>query len=170
MADFENTDDRDNLTTEELRGRVRDALEDHAGLDADDINVHVENGVVRLIGRVGTESEQRVAEHIVTDVLGIMSVSNELVVDSMRRAESPMDMEEHLEDEDAHSDLLLGDRALPFQPEAEHLAENLEGQLYGTTDVGASIADGVPYIPPESPTPEGLGGTDATPGSYGEDH
>ena len=168
--DYENIDDRDDLSDAELRGAVRDRLSEHRGIDADDIVVRVEGGVVHLSGRVGTESELRVAEHIVTDVLGISDVENELVVDSLRRAESPEAIDDHNASEDAHSGLLLGDRAVPLSPEAEHLEENRDARLFGTTDVQNAIAEGTAWTPPESPTPEGMGGTESSPGAYGEDH
>lgn len=154
--DFENSDDIGNLAPEELRERIREALHAHAALDINDITVHVEKGVVRLIGRVGTASEARVAEHVVTDQLGIVGVRNELVVSNSHRNDSPEDIDEHLADEERTADLLLGDRAVPFSDEAGHFADDVEADIVGTTDAGRAIADGVPYIPPESPTPEGF--------------
>jgi len=168
--DFEDIHSIENLGDDELRELVRDHLKAHNLLDVDDINVHVEKGQVRLIGRVGTEGEQRVAERVLTDVLGIQNVSNELMVDPIRRAVSPEDIDDHLNDEDRTEGLLLGDRPVPLSPEAELQNEDLDARLVGTTDVGKSIEEGTAWIPPESPTPEGLGGTDATPGSFGEDH
>ena len=168
--DFEDIHDIDDLSDDELRELVRDHLAATNAVDVDDINVHVENGRVRLIGRVGTETEQRIAERVLTDTLGLEDVSNELMVDPIRRAESPEDIDAHLADEDEHAGLLLGDRPVPLSPEAEHLHEDLDSHLFGTTDVGKSIAEGTAWIPPESPTPEGLGGTDATPGSLSDDH
>jgi hypothetical protein len=153
--DYENIDDLDHLSTDELRERIEMALRGHSGLDGTLITVHVENGLVRLIGRVGTSSEARVAEHIVTDQLGIVSVRSELIVDSLRRVESPEAIDDHLVDEERHSDLLLGDKAVPYSDEAAHLADNLEGEVYGTTDMQRAVEGGVPYLPPESATPEG---------------
>jgi len=168
--DFEDLHSIENLGDDELRELVRDHLKAHNLLDVDDINVHVEKGQVRLIGRVGTEGEQRVAERVLTDVLGLQNVSNELMVDPIRRAVSPEDIDDHLNDEERTEGLLLGDRAVPIHPEAEPHHEDLDARLYGTTDVGKTIEDGTAWIPPEGPTPEGMGGTDATPGSMGEDH
>lgn len=168
--DYEDLHDRDNLSDAELRRLVHEQLADHPGVDAGEITVRVEDGVVRLQGRVGTETEVRVAEHVVTDLLGVEDVYNELLVDPARRALSPEAMDEHLVDEEAHEGLLLGDRPLPLSPEAEHLEEDLDAMLYGTTDVQESIERGAPWVPPERPTPEGLGGSDATPNVYGEDH
>jgi len=168
--DYEDLHDIDDLSDDELRGLVRTHLRDNHGIDVDDISVRVEDGVVHLGGRVGTESEMRIAEHVVTDVLGLVNVRNELVVDPMRRAESPDAIDDHLADEEAHEGLLLGDRAMPYSPEVEQVREELDERLFGTTDVQKSIADGTAYIPPTSPTPEGLSGTDAGPGAMGEDH
>jgi hypothetical protein len=103
-------------------------------------------------------------------VLGLSEVKNDLVVDAIRRAESPLAIDEHLADEEAHEGLLLGDRSLPDNPEAEHLHEDVRAELFGTTDVQKSIEGAIPWTPPESPTPEGLSGTDAGPGVLSDDH
>src|SRR5687767_6246399 len=168
--DYENTDDLEDLSDREIRGLIRDRLAEHRGLDINDIEVQVVDGVVRLEGRVGTESERRVAEHVVTDVIGIPTVDNQIVVDALRRAESPEAVDDHDADEDDRAGLLLGDRPVPFSAEAEHLEEDLDSRLFGTTDVGNAIESGTAWIPPESPTPEGSSGTDARPPDYGEDH
>ncbi len=168
--DFENIHDIDDLSDDELRDLVRDFLSQQPAVDADDISVHVEDGMVTLAGRVGTEAELRVAEHLVTDSLGITNVSNDLVVDALRRAESPMAVDEHLVEEEAHSGLLLGDRALPLSDEGRSADEDADAELFGTTDLGSAIAQGTAWSPPMSPTPEGMRGTDAGPGEMGEDH
>ena len=168
--DFENTDDIEDLSDAELRSLVRDRLADHRGLDLAEISVHVDYGAVRLSGRVGTEAERRVAEHVVTDVIGIPSVDNQLIVDALRRAESPEAADDHLADEEDRAGLLLGDRPVPLSPEAEHLEEDLDSRLFGTTDVQNAIERGTAWVPPESPTPEGMSGTDSSPADLGEDH
>ncbi|HLA13875.1 MAG TPA: BON domain-containing protein [Gemmatimonadaceae bacterium] len=168
--DFENTDDTAGMSDGELRAFVRDRIEQQLAFDPEDIEIAVRNGVVRLSGRVGTESEYRVVEHLLTDVLGLSEVRNELVVDPIRRAESPIAIDEHLADENAHEGLLLGDRPGTDSPEADHLREDVRAELLGTTDVQKAIEGAIPWIPPESPTPEGLSGTDASSGVLGEDH
>src|SRR5204863_5099053 len=146
--DYEDLQNLDQLDDREIRDLVRERLAAHNGLDIDDIVVNVENGAIALSGRVGTEGERRIADHILTDVLGVQQFTNDLVVDPIRRAESPMDVDDHLEEEDRTSGLLLGDRAVPLNPEAEHLADDAEGDLAGTTDVTDAIEGARTWNPP----------------------
>ena len=164
--DFEDIHDLDDLSDDELRDLVRSHLREHRGVDADDITVEVEDGVVRLAGRVGTAGEARIASHVVTDVIGVEQVENELIVDPLRRAESPEAVDDHLASEEEHAGLLLGDRAVPLSPEADTASDEYEDEVrtLGSTAVGETIEKGVPWVPPERPTPEGYG--DAT----DEDH
>jgi hypothetical protein len=132
--------------------------------------VHVHNHVVTLSGRIGTEEELRVAERVVSDLVGIENVKNNILVDPIRRAESPEAIDEHLVDEERHEGLLLGDRARSEDPEAEHLHEDLRAELFGTSDVQEAIEGGIPWNPPDGPTPEGLSGSDASPNVMNDDH
>jgi hypothetical protein len=169
--DFEDLHDLDDLSDDELKALVKQHLASHNGLDVDDLSVRVEDGTIFLGGRVGTEGERRIAEHVVTDVLGIVSVTNEILVDPIRRAESPMDIDEHLADEERTEGLLLGDRPLQQDDEAaQHDADRTDARAFGSTDIQEVIAGGVPWIPPESPTQEGISGTDSRPEEMGEDH
>ena len=168
-SDFGNLHEASDLDDRELRDLVRSQLNAHNGLDADYITVVVENGNVALEGRVGTDYERLVAEHVLTDVLGLASVRNDLVVQAIHRAESPTDSEDALVEDERNEGLLLGDRAVPLSTESEHLEEDLDARLWGTSDVGKAISEGTPWIPPESPTQEGLEGT-AGGGTPGEDH
>ena len=158
--DFDNTDDLKNLTDDELFRHVRAELGSQNSFDVDDIEISVANGSVTVSGRVGTEEELRIVDHVLTDVIGLTDVTNDLVVDELRRAVSPEAIDEHLADEEAHGGLLLGDVPRPFSPEAEHLADVGSEDSMGTHDVQESIEGAEPWIPPESPTPEGLGGSD----------
>jgi BON domain len=167
--DFENIQNVGDLSDQELREVVRSHLAAHNGLDVDYITVRVKDGAVALDGSVGTDYERRTAEHVLTDVLGLTDVRNDLVVQAIHRAESPVEMDDHLTEEERTEGLLLGDRAVPLTPESEHLAEDLDARLWGTTDVGRAISEGTAWIPPESPTQEGLEGT-AGGSSPGEDH
>lgn len=168
-GDYEDLDDVGDLDDRELRDLVRSHLAAHNGLDADYITVRVDNGTVVLEGRVGTDYERRVAEHVLTDTMGLSDVRNNLVVQAIHRAESPVDIEDHLVEEERTEGLLLGDRAVPLSSESEHTKEDLDSRLWGTTDVGKAISEGTPWIPPESPTQEGLEGTAGGP-TPGEDH
>lgn len=164
--DFEDIHDLADLSDDELRDLVRQHLAADNALDIDDIDVRVEGGRLLLEGRVGTDEERRIADHIVTDVLGIEDYENGIFVDPIRRARSPEAIDETLAVEDMQEGLLLGDRPKPLSDEAEHVEEDLDAHLFGTTDVGNAIEEGTPWIPPESPTPEGPTGS----GEFGEDH
>lgn len=164
--DFEDIHDLDDLNDDELRGLVREHLSAHNALDIDDLTVRVENGTVILEGRVGTDGERLIAEHVVTDLVGAQKCRNDIFVDPSRRAVSPEAVDEHIADEERREGLLLGDRPVPLSPEAEHRQEDLNAELYGTTDVQEVIESGTAWIPPESPTQEGF----TEQNESGEDH
>jgi hypothetical protein len=168
--DYEDIDEIDEQTDGELRALVRDRLEEQLAFDPNDVEVAVRGGVVHLSGRVGTEQEFRIVEHVVTDLVGIKEVKNDLVVDPIRRAESPVPIDEHLADEELREGILLGDRPRPEDPEAEHLHEDIRAELFGTSDVQKSIEEGIPWNPPDGPTPEGGFGPDAPPNVMNDDH
>jgi hypothetical protein len=161
--DYEDIRDTDDLNDNELRALVRDAFEQQMAVDPDDVGISVRSGVVTLSGRVGTDEELRIAERIVTDMVGLEKVRNELFVDPIRRAQSPEAIDEHLVDEQLHEGLLLGDKPRPEAPEPEHHKENLRAELFGTTDVQQSISEAIPWNPPDGPTPEGTEGSEDTP-------
>jgi BON domain-containing protein len=167
--DFEDVNDLDDLSDEELRGLVRERLASDSALDIDDLTINVEDGHVRLDGRVGTDEERRIAEHIVTDVIGIEDYENNIFVDPVRRAMNSEAADENIVDEEATEGRLLGDRPVGISPESETRVEDLDAELYGTTDVGHAIEEGTAWIPPEAPTPEGYPGQDER-GEFGEDH
>jgi hypothetical protein len=168
--DFEDLSEIDELSDGELRALVRDRLEEQLAFDQNDVELSVRGGAVQLSGRVGTEEEFRIIERVVTDIVGIKRVTNNLVVDPIRRAESPTPIDEHLVDEELHEGLLLGDRPRPEDPESGHLHEDLRAELFGTTDVQQSIADAIPWNPPDGPTPEGVSGQDVTPNVMNDEH
>jgi hypothetical protein len=170
--DYEDFSSIDDLDDDELRQLVRDRLAENPDIDPDDITVDVVDGTVRLEGRVGTEAELRIAEHVVTDLVGAADVENGILVDPVRRAETPMDVEDHLDAERTTAGTLMGEMP-PQESDEVHQArgdEDLDERMFGTTDVQDAIAHGTAYIPPESPTPEGSRGTDAGPGEMSEDH
>lgn len=166
-GDYENLHNIEELDDTELRDLVKEQLGEHAGLDIDDITVRAANGVVTLSGRVGTDGERRVAEHVLTDVLGIQEFQNDLIVDSIRRAESPAAIDDHLADEESRNGAILGDVEVPFTAESEHLSDELRDDVGGTTDMQRVMEDGMTWNPPSGPTPEGMQGS---PGELGEQH
>jgi hypothetical protein len=168
--DYEDIRAIDELTDGEIRALVRDRLNEQLAFDPNDVDVAVRSGQVQLSGRVGTEEEFRIIERVVTDLVGITKLKNDLLVDPIRRAESPEAIDEHLVDEFRHEGILLGDHARSEDPEAEHLHEDLHAELFGTTNVQESIADAIPWVPPESPTPEGVSGADVTPNVLNDEH
>ena len=154
--DYDNTDEIANLTDDELRTLVQTELRGQPAFDADDITVKVRGGHVSVEGRVGTEVELRVVDHVLTDRIGLQDAENLLVVDEIRRAESPEAIDEHLVDEEEHSGILLGDKPGQTTAEAEHLTRERNRNPYATHDVTQAIEEAEPWIPPEGPTPEGL--------------
>lgn len=166
--DFEDIHDLGDLGDRELRDLIVDHFRDTSALDADDITVRVHEGRVVLEGRVGTDGEKRIAEHVLTDVVGVSDFENGILVDPLRRARSSEDAEENLNQEQRTEGLLLGDRSVPLEPESEDREEDLDARLFGTTDVQKAIGDATSWIPPESPTQEGFDGADGQAG--GEDH
>jgi hypothetical protein len=167
--DFEDVHDIDDLSDEELRALVREHLAADSALDIDDLSIHVKEGHVVLDGRVGTDEERRIAEHIVTDVLGLEDYENNIFVDPVRRAISPEAADENLTEEEQTEGRLLGDRPVGRDPEDETSVEDIDAELFGTSDVGHAIEEGTAWIPPEAPTPEGYPGEDER-GEFGEDH
>lgn len=160
--DFEDVHDIGDLDDGELAQVVRTHLSRHPGLDSRDISVAVTDGVVHLRGRVGTAEEVRIAERIVDDELGVESLKNELVADPLRRGTNPEAADEELAVEERRDGLLLGDRPVPLEPSAEHLDRAAQERVQdeGTTDVGDSIENGAPWVPPQRPTPEGSTGVE----------
>ncbi|HEY3114994.1 MAG TPA: BON domain-containing protein [Gemmatimonadaceae bacterium] len=167
--DYEDIRGTDDLSDNELRALVRDHFERQLAFDPDDVQISVRSGVVNLSGRVGTAEELRIIERVVTDLVGIKNLQSGLVVDPIRRAESPEPIDEHVVDEQLHEGLLLGDQPRPDDPEAEHLRENLRAELFGTTDVHQSIEGAIPWNPPDGPTPEGATGSEDTPDESRDD-
>jgi hypothetical protein len=88
----------------------------------------------------------------------------------VRRAESPLDIDDHLADEERRAGTLLGEVALPLSDESRHLADSADEDLGGTTDYEQAMTDGMTWNPPDGPTPEGMSGSDAGPEEMGEHH
>ncbi|HKG90725.1 MAG TPA: BON domain-containing protein [Gemmatimonadaceae bacterium] len=63
-----------------IREEVNEALARHPDVDASDVEVRVENGVVTLSGVVEDRRQKRLAEDVVEDVFGVDDVDNGLKV------------------------------------------------------------------------------------------
>jgi hypothetical protein len=151
--DFEDIHSIDDLNGEELRAIVRELLSAHEALDIDDLTVRIEHGAVVLGGRVGTDSERLIAEHVVTDQLGATNCRNEIIVDQNYRATSSDAADEDALTTDREVDVSLSDEAASAGPAGRE--DDDETSLFGTTDVQSAIEDGTPWNPPDSPTAEG---------------
>jgi hypothetical protein len=169
-SDFEDRLSAESMSDEELQRLVREELATQESVDADNILVRVRDGIVTLSGRVGTEQERRVAEHVVTDVIGASGVENLLVVDAIRRDEEPEAIDDHLANISDEDEEPLGRPADDLDDSTYRPTEELDARLYGTHSVQRAIAEGTPWEPPDSPTPEGLGGEEPDVDSAREDH
>ena len=68
------------MTDKELKQHVQNALDWEPSLDAADIGVSVDEGVVTLRGNVGSYAEKVAAERVVLRVYGAKAVANDLAV------------------------------------------------------------------------------------------
>jgi hypothetical protein len=153
-GDYEGMYDLSSMDDGEIGELIREQLEDYAELDVERVEVAVEEGRVTLSGRVGTEQEYQAVEHVVTDVLGILDVRNDMVVDALTRGE-----------QDEAADVALAERltregvssggANRTEDSAEHLLTDTAAEQFGTQDMGEAIERGYSYNPPDSPVQEG---------------
>jgi hypothetical protein len=152
--DYERIFDIENMSDGELRELVYQQLREYPDLDPELVDVTVDEGAVRLRGRVGTEQELQTIEHIVTDLLGVSEVSNEMVIDELVRGERSEAADDSLA-EQMEGDPQLGTGAERTEDSAKHLLGDIEAELYGTHDPQEAAQDGTPYEPPDRPIQEG---------------
>lgn len=155
--DFENVFDLDDLSDEELRTLVREQLAQDDAIDVDGILVHAKDGYVTLSGRVGTEGEKQIADHVLSDVIGLENFANDLIVDAVRRDEEPEAADEAVARAAARGEdpLFGGSDLSDTDDEAQRATDNDDASLFGTRDIESVMENGVPWIPPDEPTPEG---------------
>lgn len=152
--DFEGMYDLPSMEDEEIRDLIAEQLTDHGGIDPDAFDVRVESGRVTLSGRVGTERELQAIEQVLTDVIGVSDLNNELVVDELRRIEQPEAADEAAAERLATEGNNAGG-ANHTEDSAEHLLTDTASEQFGTGDVGEAIERGYSYNPPTSPGQEG---------------
>jgi hypothetical protein len=152
--EYDNLHDIANLDDGELKDLVLQELQEYPDIDAELVEVDVERGQVRLSGRVGTEQEVQTVEHVVTDLLGVGRVSNELVVfDAVRGERSEAADEAFIEDSEADGQLVSN--VGTTSDTAQHLATDVEAEQFGTRDAQEAVQRGTTYEPPDHATQEG---------------
>jgi hypothetical protein len=151
---YDDVFDVQGMSDEELRALVVELLEEEPGVDADGVEVFVRAGTVRVRGRLGTEGEIDAVERIILDRLGVDNLENELVVDELVRRTLPEAADEAAAAEDAEA-YDRPSRRERTDPEANHLLDDVEGEMYGTEDMQRAIEQGEAYSPPDGPRDEG---------------
>lgn len=146
--------DLGNMTDAELETLVRDELNEQPEIDASGLEISASDGRVTVGGRIGTEAEYQVIERLLTDVIGVAEVRNELVVDELTRVT-----------QDEAADVANAElRATPrgqrggadrTEDSAAHLLDDTGAEQYGTSDVGEAVERGYSYNPPSAPIQEG---------------
>jgi hypothetical protein len=164
--DYEDAVNLDQMTDSDVRGVVRQRLDEDADFDVDAVDVKVTDGRITVDGRVGTEGERQHVEQVLT-ALGAHSYANNVVVDETRRAERA-EAADVARAEDAEARSSLGEAGKETSDTAEHLLPDDAGDLYGTGDVQKAIQEGQSYTPPDGPTQEGIDGREGHP--EGERH
>jgi hypothetical protein len=150
--DFDDFYDIESMTDEELESVIREELDEQHDLDASGLELSVHDGRVTVSGRVGTEAEFQIIEHVMTDVIGVQ-VNNELVVDELVRLTQPEAADE------ANARLYAAGSAHGgadrTEDSAEHLMDNTKAEQFGTDDMSDAGQSGYTYNPPTSPTQDG---------------
>jgi hypothetical protein len=152
--DFEDLYDLENMGDDELKDLVLQELSEYPELDVDLIEVSVRDGKVTLQGRVGTEAEIQQAEQVLTDVLGIDNISNELVLDEITRGERSEAADEAWA-EDLAASTQMASEGPRTSDEAAHLMEDLDAEQFGTDVPQEAVERGTTYEPPDRPVQEG---------------
>ena len=147
--DFENAVNPDQLDDDDIRGLVRQRLDEDADFDVASVDVAVHDGHVTVEGRVGTEGERQHVEQVLS-ALGVVEFDNHVVVDELARAQRA-DAADTAGAEDAAATASLGESGKRTSDTAEHLQPDDAGELYGTKDPQKAVEQGRPYTPPDSP-------------------
>ena len=153
--DYDDIYDLANLDDTELKDLVLQELGEYPDIDVDLIEVNVENRVVRLSGRVGTEQEVQAVEQVVTDLIGT-EVKNELVVDANVRGQlSEAADDAYIEDLEADPQFSVGAATHNTSDTAQHLVEDLDAESFGTHNVQEAVERGTAYEPPDRAIQQG---------------
>lgn len=153
--DYENIHDIGSMDDGEIQALIEQELGENPDIDPADVDVRVASGRVTLEGRVGTEGEYQAIEHVVTDLLGIKDVSNEMVIDELRRGEQSEAADYAAGDRSARGDAGSDGASDRTSDTAQHLMSDTAGEQFGTSDVSEAISEGLSYNPPDNPPQEG---------------
>ena len=153
--DFEGMYDIGSMDDGELKALIEQELSEHPDLGNDDVTIQVSSGRVTLEGRVGTEIEYQAVEHVITDLIGITELRNDLVVDALHRDDQPEAADEAAAERASRGDSGSDGADDHTSDEAAHLMDDTAGEQFGTSDVGEAIERGYSYHPPDNPVQEG---------------
>jgi hypothetical protein len=148
--------DAELMSDEELYDVVVQQLREHPEIDEGSIEIDVQAGQVTLSGRVGSDAEVSVAEHILTSVIGVERVRNDLIVDTLRRSEMPEAADDAVAADQEVEDQ-AGEGSAQHSDTASHLAPDLHAETFGTHDAAQAIEEGGTYTPPDRPRGDGYG-------------
>ena len=151
---YDDVYDVHSMADDELRSLIEQLIAEEPSIDADGVEVFVRAGTVRVRGRLGTEDEIDAVERIILDRLGVDNLENELVLDELVRRTLPEAADDAAIEEDRAS-YDRTSRSERTDPEAAHLLDDVEGELYGTEDMSKAIEQGESYTPPDGPREEG---------------
>lgn len=150
MRDSENILNLEELDAVAAEALVWQELDEEPALDAERLEIHVADGRVRIVGRVGTDQEHAKVIHVVEDVLGVARFEDAIRVDETLRGLRPEGADRSAAEEaDARPD--LGKEGRHGEPSADHLRRDVEGDLYGTRNARAAAGRAQSYIPPSEP-------------------
>lgn len=152
--DYDDLYDITNLDDGELTDLVQQQLRESPDIDAELVDVEVEDGNVRLAGRVGTEQEVQTVEAVVTNLVGAERVRNELVIFDVMRGQRSEAADEARAEELAADPQLAGGGERTSDT-AQHLEEDLEADHFGTRDPQQAVERGTSYEPPDRPIQQG---------------
>ena len=164
--DYEDLFDLGDLSDDELRDLIVDELGERDDLDARRIVVHVRDARVVLTGTVGTGGERRIAEHVLTDVVGVSDYRNDLAIDPVQRSGEPRAADDYRERVASHDGRRI-DESYDMSSDGggARPEDELDARLYGTADAASATELGAPWVPPRSPTAEGWADDEPDPGT-----
>ncbi|CAN5764668.1 hypothetical protein BH23GEM9_BH23GEM9_35540 [soil metagenome] len=153
-GDHEDFYDLENMTDAELVHHVREQLAERPDIETEQLEIKASRGQLTIGGRIGTEAEYQVVERVLTDVIGIEIVNNEMIVDPLTRTEQSGAADE------ANARIYGSPRgqrggADRTEDTAAHLLDDTAAEQYGTSDVGEAVERGYSYNPPDGPIQEG---------------